>query len=306
MVGKKQQDPAGAVWDLVRRQHGVVARSQLLELGIGSRSIEHRIANGRLHPLWRGVYAVGRPEVSREGRWMGAVLACGSKALLSHGCAAALWNIGPAPRNGAIDITVPEGRSRGRAGVKVHRRCDLGPEHRREVVGIPVTDPISTLVDLASCRPDWQVEQAINNADRLDLVDLVALRFAVDSLPPRPGMTCMRRLLGLDALTDTGLERKFMDIVRAAKLPRPDTQAWVSGYRVDFYWPDLGLVVEADGWRHHRTAGEQSNDRRRDQAHLASGLTALRFGEDQIRYKPTEVRRALAAVFRRLERTQPS
>jgi len=232
---------------------------------------------------------------------MGAVLACGSKALLSHGSAAALWNIGLAPRTGAIDVTVPQGPSRKRAGVKLHRRRDLGSEHRREVAGIPVTDPISTLVDLASCRPEWQVEQAINNADRLDLVDVEALRATIAALPPRPGMACMRRLLGLDALTDTGLERKFLAIVRAANLPIPETQIWVSGYRVDFYWPALGLVAEADGWRHHRTPGEQGTDRRRDQAHLASGMTTLRFGEDQIRYRPDEVRRALTPVIARLD-----
>lgn len=279
----------------------MVARSQLLELGLRSRSIEHRIAKGRLHPLWRGVYAVGRPEVSKKGHWMGAVLACGPGALLSHDSAAALWDIGSALRTGPIHITVPPGPSRRRTGVKLHRRRDLRSEHRRVVAGIPVTDPVSTLVDLASCRPEWQVEQAINNADRLDLVDVEELRATIATLPPRPGMACMRRLLGLDALTDTGLERKFLAIVRAANLPIPETQAMVSGYRVDFYWPALGLVVEADGWRHHRTPGEQRTDRRRDQAHLASGLTTLRFGEDQIRYRPDEVRRALAPVIARLE-----
>lgn len=305
-VGKKQQDPKGGVWDLVRRQHGVVARAQLLELGFGTRSIEHRVEKGRLHPLWRGVYAVGRPEISQKGRWMGAVLACGPKALLSHRSAAALWGIAPTVPTGAIDVTVPSGRFRSRAGISLHRRRDLGPEHRREVARIPATDPVSTLVDLASRRPDWQVEQAINDADRLDLVEVEALRATVAGLRPRPGMARMRRLLGLDALTDTGLERKFLAIVRSANLPAPETQVLVSGYRVDFFWPALGLVVEADGWRHHRTPGEQATDRRRDQAHLASGLTALRFGEDQIRFKPDEVRRPLASVIARLEKSPNS
>jgi very-short-patch-repair endonuclease len=285
---------------LVRRQHGVVTRSQLLRLGIASRSIEHRISKGRLHPLWRGVYAVGRPEVTQEGRWMAAVLACGPAALLSHRSAAALWGIArPTPRTGPIEVVADVHRRR--AGVRVHRRRDLGPEHRREVAAIPVTDPISTLVDLASCAPDWQVERAINEADRLNLVGPEALRRTVCGLGPRPGMARMRRLLGLDALTDTGLERAFLAIVRDAGLPLPETQIYVNGYRVDFYWPNLGLVVETDGWRHHRTSGEQSTDRRRDQAHMTSGLTAIRFGEDQVRYEPEYVRRTLVAVITRVE-----
>lgn len=299
-MGTKQQDPAGEVWDLVRRQHGVVARSQLLRLGIGSRSIEHRIAKGRLHPLWRGVYAVGRPEATQKGRWMAAVLACGPMALLSHRSAAALWGIAPVPRAGPIEVVADVDRRR--AGVRVHRRRDLGPEHRREMAAIPVTDPTSTLVDLASCAPEWQVERAINEADRLDLVDPEALRRSVGGLGPRPGMGRMRKLLGLDALTDTGLERAFLGIVRDAGLPLPETQIYVNGYRVDFYWPNLELVVETDGWRHHRTSGEQSTDRRRDQAHLTSGLTTVRFGEDQVRYEPEYVRRTLAAVIARVER----
>jgi very-short-patch-repair endonuclease len=276
-----------------------VGRSQLLELGVGSRSIEHRIAKGRLHPLWRGVYVVGRPEVSERGRWMAAVLACGPAALLSHRSAAALWGIAPAPRMGPIEVVA--GVFRRRTGIRVHRRRDLGPEHRRQVAAIPVTDPISTLVDLSSCASEWRVEQAISEADRLDLVDPEALRSAIAKLRPRPGMARMRKLLGLDALTDTGLERKFLAIVRAASLPLPETQVYVNGYRVDFYWPDLRLVVETDGWRHHRTSGEQATDRRRDQAHMTSGLTTVRFGEDQVRYESRHVQRTLATVIARLE-----
>jgi very-short-patch-repair endonuclease len=113
-------------------------------------------------------------------------------------------------------------------------------------------------------------------------------------------MARLRRLLGLDALTDSGLERKFLGLVRAAGLPQPETQARVNGYRVDFYWADLGLVVEADGWRYHRTAGEQTTDHRRDQAHAKSGLTTLRFAESQIRYEPRQVTATLSNVAARL------
>lgn len=299
-MGKRlQQDPSPRVWELIRLQHGVVARSQLLEFGFSSRSIEHRVAKGRLHPLWRGVYAVGRPEVSQRGRWMAAVLSCGPEALLSHRTAAELWGIARTKGRG-IDIVVPEGVYRRRPGIRVHRRSALHAKHRREASGIPITDPVSTLVDLAACVEEWQVERAINEADRLDLVDPETLRATVETLPPRPGMACLRRLLGCDALTDTGLERKFLALVRAAGLPPPQTQAWVNGYRVDFYWSDLGLVVETDGWRYHRTPGEQATDRRRDQAHITAEMTTLRFAEDQIRYERNEVCRTLAAVAKRL------
>lgn len=237
---------------------------------------------------------------------MAAVLSCGSGALLSHRSAGALWGVlrlaRHTHREGEIEIAVTRGAYRRRPGLRVHERVDLGPEHRREVAGIPVTDPVSTLVDLASCTREWEVERAINEADRLDLIDPEALRRTIGELGPRPGMGRMRKLLGLDALTDTGLERAFLGIVRNAGLPLPETQVHINGYRVDFYWPDLGLIVETDGWRHHRTSGEQATDRRRDQTHMASGLTTIRFGEDQVRYEPQHVRRTLAAAIARLDR----
>jgi very-short-patch-repair endonuclease len=302
MTGTKYQSASAGLWELARSQHGVVARAQLMERGLSSKAIVHRIHTGRLHPLWRGVYAVGRPDVDQRGRWMAAVLSCGPRALLSHRGAAALWGLARA--TAGIDIVVPVEVCRRRPGIKVHRRVELGPEVRRVVDGIPVTDPVTTLVDFAACAPEWQVEKAINEADRLDRVDPEALRAALGALPPRPGMACMRRLLGGGVLTDTGLERKFLRLARAAGLPQPETQAQVNGYRVDFYWPDLGLIVEADGWRYHRTPGAQASDRRRDQAHMRAGLTALRFGESQIRHEPQRVKTTLSAVAARLLRAR--
>ena len=286
------------VWSLAREQHGVVTRAQLLRSGFGPDSIKHRIAKGRLHPVWRGVYAVGRPELGQLGRWMAAVLSCGPDALLSHRSAAALWGL--LPPSPGIDVVVPRGTVRRRPGIRVHRRVDLGPEHRRRAKGIPLTDPSSTLVDLASCLTERRLERAINQADRLDLIDPEALRAVTESLPRRPGLARLRRLLGGRALTDSGLERRFLALVRSAGLPEPEAQVWVNGYRVDFYWSQLGLIVETDGWRYHRTPGQQATDRRRDQAHVAAGLTVLRFAESQIRDEPTKAVRTLATVAGRL------
>src|SRR3954469_5651686 len=94
MTGSRLQRHAEP-WALTRRQHGVVSRWQLRRLGFTRHAIAHRLANGRLHEVLPGVYAVGRPTLSRYGRWMAAVLACGDGAVLSHLSAAALWEIRP-------------------------------------------------------------------------------------------------------------------------------------------------------------------------------------------------------------------
>jgi very-short-patch-repair endonuclease len=231
---------------------------------------------------------------------MAAVLSCGPDALLSHASAAVLWGLMRTATG--IDVVIPEGTYRRRPEIRIHRRSGLSGENRRRVAGIPVTDPVSTLVDLAACSPDWRVERALNEADRLDLIDLEALRATIDLQPPRPGLARLRRLLGGQPLTDSGLERRFLEIVRLAGISMPETQVTLCGYRVDFYWRDLGLVVEVDGWRYHRTAAEQATDRRRDQMHMTAGLTTLRFAEDQIRHEAHDVRRTLATVVSRLKR----
>jgi hypothetical protein len=73
---------------LAGEQHGVVARRQLRALGLSLDAIDHRVASGRLHPLHRGVYAVGHRALTLRGRFRAAVLACGETAVLSHFAAA--------------------------------------------------------------------------------------------------------------------------------------------------------------------------------------------------------------------------
>src|SRR5918996_297029 len=81
-MGHQSAQSAG-VWALAKSQHGVVARAQLLELGLNADAIQHRIQRGRLHPIFRGVYAMGRPEITRHGRWIAAVLSYAAGAILS-------------------------------------------------------------------------------------------------------------------------------------------------------------------------------------------------------------------------------
>jgi very-short-patch-repair endonuclease len=301
MAPTRLQPWSKELWGLVRRQHGVIARGQLLALGVSADAITHRIDIGRLHPLWRGVYAMGRPEVSQRGRLMAAALCCGPTALLSHGSAAWLWGILAAAEG--LHVVVPYRVARHRPGIRVHRRQGLEARHRRSIDGIPVTDPVSTLIDLACDEPRPRLERAIREADRLDLIDPIGLRNALDATSRRPGLGRLRSILDSEtfSLSDSELERRFLKLVRAAGLPLPRTQAWLNGFRVDFYWPELGLVVETDGLRYHRTPSQQRKDRVRDQAHAVAGLTTLRFTAAQVRYEPEQTVATLAAVVSRLQ-----
>jgi hypothetical protein len=309
VAGTKQQRAAGdSVWAVARRQHGVVSREQLRRLGFGKHAIDHRLSTGRLHPIWRGVYAVGRPDVSRDGRWMAAVLSCGRHACLSHTSAAALWRIREAS-DGQVEITIRAGSTCRRPGIVVHRRLDSVTAQATRVRGIRVTTPTWTLIDLAALLDRAGTEAAINEANKRDVIDPESLRVALDGLPRVPGVGILRNLLDrlTLVLTDSELERRFLPITVNAGLSAPETGRYVNGFKVDFYWPDLGLVVETDGLRYHRTASQQARDRLRDQAHSAAGLTPLRFTHAQVRFHPDQVRDTLAAVVEQLaERSRPS
>jgi very-short-patch-repair endonuclease len=293
------------VWALARRQHGVITRGQLLGLGLGTDAIKHRVATGRLHSVHRGVYALGRPELTREGLWMAAVLSCGPDAVLSHRSAAALWEI-RAHRSGPIEVSVPAGSTRRRRGVIVHRRTAFAANDCTRRRGIPVTTPVCTLVDLAAVLDRGRLEAAVNEADKRGLTDPEALRAALDAMARRPGVAALRGLLDRSTftLTDSELERRFLRIARGAGLGLPRTGQRLNGFKVDFHWPEIGLVVETDGLRYHRTPAQQARDRIRDQAHAAAGLTALRFTHAQVRYEPDRVRATLDAVANRLRRAR--
>jgi len=305
MESSTQQRAAREAWGLAARQHGVVARWQLVGLGFGGQAIQRRLARGRLHRVERGIYSVGRPELSRKGRWMAAVLGCGPRAVLSHRSAAALWGIGDEPR-GPIAVSIRTSSDRRRPGIRVYRRPGLRDEDVTQADGISVTAVVRTLIDVARSLDLSRLERAINEADRLDLVDPQALGEALDGYPGQPGVGRLRQLLGrhIFCLTDSELERRFLPLIDEVGLPAPVTGKRLNGFKVDFYWPHLGLVVETDGLRYHRTPAQQARDRLRDQAHTAAGLTALRFTHEQVRYKARHVTETLKAVAARLEEGQ--
>ena len=304
-MGPKIQETRSALaWALAEQQHGVVTRRDLLGLGFSAKAIRHRLGNGRLHRFAPGVYSVGRPgPITQEARWMAAVLACGDGAILSHRSAAALWGIGR-ELPGRIDVSIRRRSDLRRRGIRVCCRQSLSPREIGRHKGIPLTQPVQTLIDIATEVTQRELERAVNEADKRDRVDPEALRIALDDHVGEPGVPALRDLLDRHTfrLSDDELELLFRPLAATAGLPTPLTKQMVNGYEVDFFWPDLGLVVETDGLRYHRTPSSQSRDARRDQTHTAAGLTPLRFSHYQVKYEPNHVRSILTRTRRRLER----
>ena len=221
---------------------------------------------------------------------MAAVRACGPGAALSHRSAAALWGFGEEHED-YIDVTVRRSSEARIRGIRCHRRPTLPPNAITTHRNIPLTQPVQTFLDLAIITGPKGLERAINEADKHDVIDPDALRKALDDHVGEMGVRPLRRILDKHTfrLSDDELERLFRPLAAAAGLPVPLTKVDLNEFEVDFFWPDLGLIVETDGWRYHRTPATQTRDALRSQTHTAAGLTPISFSHWQVKYEPDHV-----------------
>ena len=238
---------------------------------------------------------------------MAAVLACGPGAALSHRSAADLWGFGKEHPD-YIDVSVRRASEARLRGIRCHRRPSLPARAITTRLNIPITQPVQTFLDLVSMMGPRDLERAINEADKHDVIDPDALRKALDDHRGEVGVRPLRLILDKHTfrLSDDELELLFRPLAAAAGLPTPLTKVEVDEFEVDFFWPDLGLVVETDGWRYHRTPATQTRDALRFQEHTAAGLTPLRFSHWQVKYEPRHVESVLRRTAANLRvRAQP-
>jgi very-short-patch-repair endonuclease len=288
---------SSSTWQLARAQHGVLTHDDLVGLGFSAKGIKHRVHSGRLHPIARGIYAVGRADLTPKGRWMAATLACGNGAVLSHRSAAALWGVGREEKK-RIHVTIRRRSGIERRGITVHARPKLPEGSVVRRFGIPVTNPVQTLIDLATELEPMRLERAVNEADKLDLVDPERLRRALEGYGGMAGVRTLRTMLDRHTfrLSDSDLEVYFRPLALDAGFPLPLSKQWVLDYEVDFLFPDHRLIVETDGLRYHRTPSQQARMVKRDQDHVEEGYRVLRFTHWQIAYEPLEVTALLRKV----------
>jgi predicted transcriptional regulator of viral defense system len=287
-----------AIAETAGAQHGVLSLPQLQSLGLSASGVRKRAAAGKLHRMYRGVYAVGHSRVTWKGRYMAAVLTCGDGAVLSHRSAARL--IGLRRTAGRLDVTVPDRVVRV-PGIDAHRTRRLDP---RDVIAedrIPCTSPARTICDLAAHEGDARrTEKDIARAEELRIFDLGAVQRI---LRERPGARVVHAALGVETIRSRNeLEERFYAICEQAGLPRPlVNMPLVLGdgahVEADFAWPDLWLIVETDGWATHGTHSAFVNDRRRDRRLALVGWRVLRFTWYEIEHEPERVAAELGALL---------
>jgi predicted transcriptional regulator of viral defense system len=290
--------------EIAERQHGVVSLRQLRALGLSASAVRTRVAAGSLHRMHSGVYAVGHRRVTRRGRYMAAVLACGRGAALSHRSAADLRGVRRSSRP-RIDVTAPTRTGRGRVGLDVHAGRTLQPQDVAIVDGIPCTSVARTLLDLAEVVDGQALAGAVNQAEILRVLDVRQVEEVLGRARGRRGATALRQALAAHdpsaERTRSELERRFLAICRAAGLPRPIVNAPIAldgeQVEVDFAWPRHRLVVETDGWQTHGTRRAFERDRDRDRRLLRARWRVARFGARQVVTAADDVAEELSALL---------
>jgi very-short-patch-repair endonuclease len=280
---------------LATRQHGVITRRQLLDAGLGLRTIERRVERGQLHRLHQGVYLSGGPEPSQRGRWLAAVLSCGKGALLSHRSGAGLWRLLRSSR-GPVDVSAPAGR--GRPGIVVHEG-GIARDDRAEVAGIPVTSVARTLFDLAEVLDERRLGRAWEEADRLKLLVIPEVEAVCARGYGRRALRPIRRLIEearASETTNSPLEDLVIELCREYDLPMPATNVQVLGREVDAFWPSQKLMVEADSYEYHGHRAAFERDRERDAVMQVEGYRVIRLTHRRMEREPE----AVATQLRRL------
>jgi hypothetical protein len=276
---------AGGEW-------GVLSVDELRDCGLSRKAVAVRVARGSLHPMYRGVYAVGHANPPLEGRFLAAVKACGPDAVLSHFSAAALLGLvrwdGRHP-----EVTVLRRGTRVHRRIRVHRTQSLDPQDVARYRGIPITSPARTLIDLAGALDSRRLRRAVRQAQSLRLVQLRHLTEALTRLGPRRGSRKLRRILATGpAPTRSELEDVVLDLILGGGLEHPDVNVplVLAGRRVvpDFRWPSRKLVVEADGAAWHDDRLSREDDAERQALLEAHGERVLRVTWKQSIARPRE------------------
>lgn len=305
----KSQDPPRdrAIWALAAVQHAVISLAQLKDVGLSASGAGKRVAAGRLYRVHQGVYSLIAPALlTRKGRFMAAVLACGDGAVLSHRAAAVLHELRLRAR-GLIDVTAPGSRGKDRNGIRVHSAATLLPRDTTLVDNIPTTTLARTLLDVAEDATHREVERAIDAAEQQRTLDMTTIDDVLRRADGRHGAALLTNILQQHTLgctiTRNDLEEAFLQICRTIGLPPDRVNAWIAfpdggGAEADFLYRHQRLIIEVDGRDVHTTRRAFETDRRRDQRLATLGYRIVRFTWQQVIHQPDTVATTLRALLR--------
>jgi very-short-patch-repair endonuclease len=275
---------------IAAQQQRAISTAQLAAAGLDRNAIRRRVEGGLMRRLWHGMYILGPDAPSDRTLARAAVLTCNDEAVISHRWAGCFWPILRERPMLPIDVTRTAGSHRGRKEVRVHRTLLTDPRDFTTRLGIPITSPDRTILDLADTLSEWELDAAVAEAQVASLVTVGSLRAIINRAGRRRGVPKLLRVLQESpGLTRSQYERLLRRICRDAGLPQPRTNAIVQGYEVDFYWPEFDLIVEVNPFSTHGHKRAHDKDTRKLTELSARGFTVLGFTDKQLTNEPLYV-----------------
>jgi len=288
---------------LAGRQFGVVTREQLNGLGYSDAAIGRAVEAGRLHAWHRSVFAVGHRRLSPHALCMAAVLFRGDGALVSYQSAVWLWGLEPKLQI-PVHVSVPW-RGHAQGAIALHHCPALRDEDATEIEHLPVTSVPRTLLDFASTARTRRLERAIDQADRLDLLDAAAVNLITEEVRGHRGSKPLRRAMVIyheKGFTRSGGEKRLLAALADAGIARPLVNNHVEGYELDFYWERERFAVELDSWEHHRSRRSFEKDPERQEDVAMAGIEMIRITGSRLKREPGTVARRIGEHLERRRR----
>ncbi|MFN8036704.1 MAG: hypothetical protein U0V73_12290 [Acidimicrobiia bacterium] len=249
------------LWTLAARQYGLFTRGDAVEAGLTGKHLEYRLATGRWETLFPNVFRIAGVPPSWHQTLHGSCLFHGGRAAASHRSGAAVWEYPGFPPE-VVEVLVSHRDWLRLGGVRTRYTTKLPDCDLTERDGIRVTTPARTLIDLCAVAPPWRVEQALDDAERRNLVTIALLRERLDDLAcrGRRGVRVMRAILDqrdpAARPPESMQERRLLRAIADVGLPAPVTQFEIFEFgrfvaRVDAAYPAVRLALEYDSYRFH-------------------------------------------------------
>ncbi|KAA0236120.1 MAG: hypothetical protein JJLCMIEE_00791 [Acidimicrobiales bacterium] len=299
--------------EMARGNHGLLTREALLRLGMRGSSVDRWVRQGRLHQLHAGVYRTAGAPVTRHQSLMAACLAAGDDAVVSHRAAASLWGL--VDLDPPIEIAMPRPRGPRLAGVVMHRSLDLKPSHLTLRFGIPVTNPLRTLLDLGATVPLWILESAVDRALIRKLATIDGLQAILQECAKkgRRGCGTLRMVIEDRPLQivepKSELETLMARVLRDHGGPALEYQYEVelAGKKrfLDFAEPSVQLGIEIDSMAFHASRADMEADHARQNALHAAGWLIMRYSLGDLRNRPGQVCSEIRQLIKARSREHP-
>ena len=285
--------------DLARNQHHLVTRDDVAACGLSSQQWCDRVDEGVWLPAAERVFRHRAAPVTWELRVRAVALSLGRAAALYGPTSAQWWGL-DGFSDDRIEFVVPRIRRSLDPSVQLHTTKQWDAADLLTRNGVRTTSATRTIIDLAaSGQTASAIENAIDSAVRLRLTTIPRLTRRMTELAPgRSGIQLLRGIL-LDSGGESFLERRFLRLVRTARLPRPSCQIThaTNGrvMRVDFEFHNTNVIVEVSGRLGHTSDRDRHKDARRRNALQQLGKTVLEFTTVDVLSSPDYVLTTLRA-----------